>query len=160
MSDFVTPWTAAHQDSLSITNSQSLLKSCQLSQWCHSTFSSSVVPFSSCPQSFPASGSFLMSELFSSSGQSIAGPALVLPMSNQGLFSLGFTGCISLLSKGLSGVFSRSTIQKHQFFSIQPYLWSNSDIRTWLLGKTQLWVDRPLSAKSCLCFLIHCLGLS
>ena len=80
-------------------------------------------------------------------------------MNIQGWFSLGLTGLISLLSKGLSRVFS-STIQKHQFFSAQPSLWSNSHIRTWLQEKPQLWLYGSLSAKWCLCFLIHCLGLS
>ena len=110
--------------------------SCPLSQWCHSTTSSPVVPFSSCPQSFPASGSFPVSWLFASDGQRIGASAStsVLPMNIQGWFPLGWTGLISLQSKGLSRVFSSTTIQKHQFFSIQP-LWSNSHIHTWLLEK-------------------------
>ena len=82
------------------------------------TISSSVIPFSSCPQSFPASGSFLMSQLFISGGQSI-GLASVLPMNIQAWFSLGLTGLISLQSKGLSRVFSNTTVQKHQFFGAQ-----------------------------------------
>jgi len=94
---------------------------CPLSQWCHPTMSSSVVPFSSCPQSFPESGSFQMSQLFSSGGQSIGVSAstLVLPMNTQDWSSLGWTGWISLQSKGLSGVFSNTTVQKCQFFSAQ-----------------------------------------
>ena len=124
--------------------------SCPSNEWCHPTISSSVTPFSSCPQSFPASGSFPMSQLFTSSSQSIEVSASVLPMKIQGWFPLGWTGLISLLSKGLSRVFPSTTIWKHQFFGAQPSLWSNSHIHTWLLGKTQLWLDRPLSARWCL----------
>ena len=92
--------------------------SCPSSQWCHPTISSSVVPFSSCPQSFPASGSFPMSQLFASGGQSIgvSASASVLPINTQGWSPLGWTGWISLQSKGLSRVFSNTTVQKHQFF--------------------------------------------
>ena len=95
------------------------------------TISSSVVPFSSCLQSFPASGSFPMNRLFTSGGQSIGASAStsVLPMSIQCCFPLGLTGFISLLSEGLSRVFSSTTIRKHQFFSAQPSLWSNSHVR-------------------------------
>ena len=94
---------------------------CPLSWWCHPTISSSVVPFSSCPQSLPASGSFQMSQPFASGGQSIGVSASisVLPMNIQDSSLLGWTGWISLQSKGLSRVFSNSTVQKHQFFSIQ-----------------------------------------
>ena len=107
------------------------------SQRCHPTILSSVIPFSSCLQSFPASGSFPMSWLFASGGQSIGAStsASVLPMNIQGWFPLGLTGLISLQTKGLSRVFSNTTIQKHQFFSAQPSLWSNSHIHTWLLEK-------------------------
>ena len=93
---------------------------CPLSRWCHPTIPSSVVPFSSCPQSFPASGSFPMSQLFASGGQSIgvSASASVLPMNTQD-WSLGWTGLIFLQSKGLSRVFSNTTVQKHQFFSAQ-----------------------------------------
>ena len=99
-----------------------------LSQWCHPTMSPSVVPFSSCLQSFPASGSSPMSWLFESGGQWIGGSASasVLPMNIQGWFPLGFAGFISLQSKGLSGVFSSTTVWKHQFFGAQFSLWSNS----------------------------------
>ena len=90
--------------------------SCASSRWCHATISSSVVPFSSCLQSFPASGSFPMSQFFSSGGQSIGASASVLPMNIQDWFPLEFTGWISLQSKGLSRVFSNTTVQKHQFF--------------------------------------------
>ena len=109
--------------------------SCPSSQWCHPAISSSVVPFFSCPQSFPASKSFPVSQLFAWGGQSIVASALasVPPMNIQDWFPLGWTGLISLLSKGLSRVFSSTTIQMHQFFSTQSSLWSNSHIHTWLL---------------------------
>ena len=107
--------------------------SCPLSQWCHPTISSSVIPFSFCLQSFPTSGSFLMSQLFTTGSQSIGAAASVLPMNIQGWFPLGLTGLFSLLSKGLSRVFSNTTVKKHQFVSDQPSLWSNSHIHTWLL---------------------------
>ena len=122
---FVTPWTAAHQASLSITNSWSLLKLIPLSRWWHSTISSSVVPFSSCLQSFPPSGSFQMSQFFTSGGQSIglSASASFLPMNIQDWFPLGWTGWISLQSKGLSRVFSNTTVQKHQLsFLYSPTL--------------------------------------
>ena len=116
-----------------------------LSWWFRPTISSSVAPFSSCFQSFPASGSFPMRRLFTSGGQSGASASVaVLPMNIQDWFPLGLTGWISLLSKGLSRVFSNSTVQKHQFFDTQPSLWSNSYIHTWLL---ELWLLRPLSTK-------------
>ena len=93
---------------------------CPLSQWCHPTISSSVVPFSSCLQSFPASGSFQMSQLFTSAGQSIGVSASsVLPMNTQDWSPLGWTGWISLQSKGLSRVFSNTTVQNHQFYGTQ-----------------------------------------
>ena len=90
--------------------------SCPLSQWCHPTISSSTIPFSSCPQSFPASGSFPMSRLFTSGGQSIGTSASELPMSIQGWFPLELTGLVSLPSQGRSRVFSSTTIRKPQFF--------------------------------------------
>ena len=101
------------------------------------TISSSVFPFSFCPQSFPASKSFLKSWLFVSGAQSFgaSASASVLPMIIQGWFPLGLTGLIHLLSQGLSRVFSNTTIRKHQFFGTQPYLWSNSRIHTWLMEK-------------------------
>ena len=106
--------------------------SCPLSQWCHPTISSSVVLFSSCPQSFPASGSFPMSQLFTSGGQSIgvSASASVLPMNTQDWSPLGWTGWISLRSKGLSRVFSNTTVQKNQFFGAQLSSQSNSHIHT------------------------------
>ena len=111
--------------------------SCPSSQWCHATISSFVIPFFSCLQSFPASGSFPMSQFFASDGQSIGVSAStsVLWINIQGWFLLGLTGWISLQSKRLSRVFSNTTGQKHQFFGTQLSLWSNSHIHTWLLGK-------------------------
>ena len=111
--------------------------SCPLSQWCHPTISSSVAPFSSYSQSFPASGSFPVTWLFKSGGQSIGASASapVLPMNIQGWFPLGLTGLISLLSKGLSRVFSNTTVQKHQFLGTYFSLRSRSYICTWLLEK-------------------------
>ena len=109
--------------------------SCLLNRWCHPIISPSVVPFSSCLQSFPASGAFLMSRLFASGGQSIGASASVLPMNIQDWFSLGWTSLISLQSKGLSRVFSNTTAQKHKFFSVQPSLRSNSHMHTLWLEK-------------------------
>ena len=112
--------------------------SCPLSLWCYPTISSSVVPFSSCPQSFLASGSFPMNQFFTSGGQNIgvSASASVLPMNIQSPFPLGWTGLISLVSKGLSCVFSSTTVQKHQFFGAQTNsLWFSSHICTWLLEK-------------------------
>ena len=137
MSDSAAPWTAACQASLSFTLSWSLLK-LMSTQWvmpsnhfvlCH--------PFFSCLLSFPASGSFTVSYLFASGGHRIgvSASASVLPMNIKSWFPLGLTGSIFLQSKGLSGVFSNTTVQKHQFFSTQPSLWSNSYIHTWLLEK-------------------------
>ena len=111
---------------------------CPLSQWCHPTVSSSVIPFSSCPQSFPVSGSFQMSQLFVSGDRSIRVSASmwVLPKNTQDWSPLGWTGWISLQSKGLSRVFSNTTVQKHhQFFGAQLSLWASSYIHTWLLEK-------------------------
>ena len=110
---------------------------CPLSRWCHPIISSSLVPFSSCPQSFLASGSSQMSQLFTSGGQRIGVSAStsVLPMNTQNWSPLGWTGWISLQSKGLSRVFSNNTVQKHQFFGTQISLYSNSHIHTWPLEK-------------------------
>ena len=110
---------------------------CPSSRWCHPAISSSVVPFFSCPQSFPASEAFPMSQLFTWGGQSIGVSAStsVLPMNTQNWSPLGCTGWISLQSKGLSRVFSNTTVQKHQTFSTQLSSPSNSQIHTWLLEK-------------------------
>ena len=121
---FETPWTAACQASLSFTGSQSLLRFMSTESMML-TISSSTVFFSSCLQSFPASGSFQMSQLFASGGQSIGASALasVLSVNIQGWFPLGLIGLI-LQSKGLSRVFCSTTVPKHQFFSSQSSLWS------------------------------------
>ena len=112
--------------------------SCPSSWWCHPAISSSVVPFSSCPQSLPASESFPMSQHFASGGQSIGVSALAsaLPKNTQDWPPLEWTGWISLQSKALSRVFSNTTVQKHQFFSIQLSSQSNSNIHKWPLEKT------------------------
>ena len=112
--------------------------SCPLSWWCHPTISSSVIPFSSCPQFLPASVSFQISQLFASGGQStgVSASTLALPMNTQDWPPLGWTGWISLQSKGLSRVFSNTTVQMHQFFGAQPFSQSNSHSHTWLLGKS------------------------
>ena len=114
--------------------------SCQLSRWCHPTISSSVIPFSSHLQSLPAPGSFQMSQLFASGDQSIRGSVStsVLPMNIQDWFPSGWTSWISLQSKGLSRVFSNTTVQERQLFSAQFSLQSNSHIHTWLLEKHSL----------------------
>ena len=107
--------------------------SCPLSGWCHPAISSSAIPFSSCPQSLPASESFPMSQLFTWSGQSTGVSALAsfLPKNTQDWSPLEWTDWIPLQSKGLSRVFSNTTVQKHQFFGAQPSLQSNSHIHTW-----------------------------
>ena len=115
---FATPWTAACQASLSINSSQSLLKLLSIESVMPSNHLILCHPFS-CPQSFPASGSFPMSQLFASDGQSTGASASVLPMNMQDWFPLWLTGLISLQSKGLWRVFSNTTVQKHQFFSAQ-----------------------------------------
>ena len=129
-----------------------LLKLMSVDPWCHPTISSSAIPFSSCLQSFPASGSFPMSQFFPSGGQNIGASASVLPMNIQDWFPLGLTGLISLLSKGLSKIFSNTTIQKHQFFSSQlssesaqtgfkflalPHTW------VWVNSVSWWWTGRP-----------------
>ena len=132
---FTTPWTAAHQASLSLIISWSGPSSSSLSQWCHLAISFSDALFSFCPQSFSASGTFPMScwhqviktlELYFSS---------VIPLSIQGWFPLLLTGLISLLSKGLSGVFSSITMQRHKIFGILPSLQSSSHNQMWPLGR-------------------------
>ena len=117
-------------------------------RWCHPIISSSVVPFSSCLQSLPASGSFLMSQLFEFGGQSIGASSSVLPMNSQGWFPLGLTGLISLQSKGLSRVFSNTTVQKHQVFGAQLSLYSISHPYM-TTGKTIHFIDWD-GAKECM----------
>ena len=146
---FATPLTTACQVSLSITSSQKLLKLMSTESVMTSNHLIFCLPLILLPSIFPS-----LSRLFTSGGQSIAASASAsnLPMNIQGWFPLGLTGLVSLLSKGLSRVFSSYTVQKHQFFGAQPSLWSNSHIRTWLLEKPSLWLDGPLSTKWCLCF--------
>ena len=146
---FATPWTAAHHSSCLSLPPRAHSNSCLLSQWCHPTISFSVTRFSSCLQSFPETGSFPVSQFFTSGGQSIgvSVSASVLPMNVQDLFPLGWTGWISLQSKGLSRVFSNTTVQKHQYFSTQFSLWFNSYIHMWLLEEQKLWLDGSLLKK-------------
>ena len=134
---FVTPWTAARQASLSSPTPGVYPNSSPLSRWCHPTISSSVVHFSSCPQSIQASGSFQMSQFFASGGQStgVSASTSVLPMNIQDWSPLGWTDWISCKSKGLSRVFSNTTVEKHQFFGAQPSSQSNFHIHTWPLEK-------------------------
>ena len=131
----VTPWTATYKPPCSSGTPRVYSNSCPLSWWCHPTIWPSVVPFSSHFQSFPALGSFQMSQFFTSGGQSIgiSTSASVLPINIQDWFPLELTSLISLQPKGLSRVFSNLIVQKYQFFSVQPSLRSNSHIHTWLL---------------------------
>ena len=135
---FATPWIAPCQASLAmdITNSRHP-NSCPSSWWCHPAISSSVIPFSSCPQSLPASESFPMSQLFAWGSQSIEVSALAsfLPKKSQDWSPLEWTGWISLQSKGLSRVFSNTAVQKRQFFGTQLSSQSNSHVHTWPLEK-------------------------
>ena len=130
---FETSWTVAHQASLSFTISQVLLILMSIESVMPSNHLVLCCPFSSCLQSFPASGSFPVSQLFASGGQSMgaSASASVLPMNIQGWFPLGWTVLISLYSKGLARVFSNTTVQKHQFLRVQPSLWSNSHLHAW-----------------------------
>ena len=134
----VTPWIAAHQASCPSPTPRVYSNPCPSSRWCHPAISSFVVPFSFCPQSLPASGSFPMSHLFAWGGQSIGVSAStsVLPMNTQNWSLLGWTGLISLQSKGLSRVFCNTTVQKHQIFSAQLSSQPNSHIHTWPLEKS------------------------
>ena len=135
---FATPWIAAHQASLSSLQCHPgvHLDSRPSSQWCHPAISSSVLPFSSCPKSLPASGSFPTSQLFTWGGQSTVVSALHHSFQKiPGLISFRTNWWISLQSKGLSRVFSNTTLQKHQFFSAQLSSQSNSYIHTWPLEK-------------------------
>ena len=113
-------------------------QSCLLHWWCHPVISSSDALFSFCPQSFPSSETFPISQLFTSGDQNIGASPLVsvLPMSIQGWFPLRLAGLISLVSKGLSGVFSSTTVQRHQFFGALPSLWSSCHSRMWPLGRS------------------------
>ena len=139
---FVTPWTAAHQAPLSFTISWRLFTFMSIESVMLSNHLIFCCPFCFCLQSFPASGSFPISQLFASGGQSIgaSASASVLPIYIQDWFPIGLTGLISLQSKGRPRVFSNISLHiwgcwKHQFFCIQPSLWSSSHIHTWLLEK-------------------------
>ena len=136
-----TPWTAAHQASLSFTISRNLLKLMSIESVMPSNHLILCCPLLLLPSIFPNTGSFQMSQLFTSGGQNIGVSAStsVLPMNTQD-WSSEWTGWISLQSKGLSRVFSNTTVQKHQFFSAQIYLWSNCHIHEWLLEKPKLWL--------------------
>ena len=144
---FVTPWTAAHQAFLSITNSQSLLRLMSIKSVMQLNQLILCPPFSWLHY-FPASGSFPMSQFFTSGGQSfgVSASASVLPMNIQDWFPSRLTDLISLQSKGLSRVFSNTTVQKHQSFGTQLSLWSNSHIHTWL-GKTIALTRRTFVGK-------------
>ena len=148
MSDSVTPGTAACQVSLSFTISWSW--------WCHPTISSSVAPFSSCFQSFLTSRSFPMSQLFPSGGQNIgASPSTsVLPVNIKGWFPLGLTGLLSLLSEGLSRVFSNTTVWKHQFLGGQPFYGPTlTSVCDYWENHSFDYIYKHLLTKWCLCFL-------
>ena len=134
---FVAPWTATCQASLSLLSPRVCSHTCPLSRWCHPTISSSVIPFSCFPQSFLAPGSFPMRWLFALGSQSIGASAStsVLQVNIQCWFPLGWTGLISFQSKGLSRIFSSTTVQKHQFFGAQPSWWSKFYLHIWLLEK-------------------------
>ena len=123
-----------------------------MSWWCNPNILSSVIPFFTCLQSFPASGSLQISQLFESGGQSIgvSPSASVLPMNIQDWFPLGLTSLMSLQFKGLSRVYNNTIVQKHQFLGTQLSFWSNFHIHIWLLEKPQLWRNKPLLAKSLL----------
>ena len=134
---FATSWTSGLQASLLSPTPRPCPNLCPRNRWCLPTISSSVVPFSSCLLSFPASGSFQFSRFFASGDQSngVSASVSVLPISIQDWLPLRWTGWISLQSKGFSRVFSNTTVQKHQFFSTELSLRSNSHIHTWLLEK-------------------------
>ena len=137
VSDSANTWITAHQASLSTQTPGVYSNPCPSSRWCHPAISSCVVPFSSCPQSLPASGSFPISQLFAWSVQSTGASAAasVFPINTQDWSPLGWTGWISLQSKGFSRVFSNTIVQKHQFFSTQLSSESNSHMHTWPLEK-------------------------
>ena len=136
---FATPWITARQLPCPSPTLGVHSNSCPLSRWCNPAISSSVIPFSSCPQSLPASGSLPMTQLFTWGGQSIGVSAFAsfLPINTQDWSPLEWSSWISLQSKGLSRVFSNTTVQKHQFFSAQLSSQSNSHIHTWQLEKPQ-----------------------
>ena len=161
MSDSLQPQRLQHaRHPCPSPTSRACSNSCPSSRWCHPTISSSVVSFSSHHQSFPASGSFQMSQFFISGSQSIGASASVLPMNIQDWFPLGWTGLISLQSKGLSRVFSNPTVWKHQFFSSSAYFrvqLSNPHITA---GKVTAFTTRTFVSKVMPLLLIYCQGWS
>ena len=144
VSDSVTLGTAARQVSLSLTTSRVCPSSCSLHQWCRPTNSSSVTLFSFCPQSFPASGTFPLSQLFASDDQNTgaSASASVFPVNIHSRSPLRLACLISLLPRGIAGVFSSTAIWRHQFFGILP-----SPNHVWPLGRTDPWLHGPLSTE-------------
>ena len=130
-----------------------------LNWWCFLTSSSFATPFSFHHQSFPVAGSFPMSRLFASGGESIGASATVLPMNIQGWFPLGLTGLICLLSKEPSRIFSSITVQKHQFFLWHSAFFMVQISHPYITTEKTIALYRPLSAKWCLCFIMHCLAV-
>ena len=158
MTNFLPPYELQHTRLPCLSLSPEVSSnSCPLIQWCYPTSSSSAISFSSCLQSFPASGCFPMSQIFISGAQNNAASVSLLPINIQGWILLGLNGLISLLSKRLSRVFS-STIQKQQFFVAQPFLWSNSHIQDDYWKNHSF--DYMVFCQQSLCFLILYLGLS
>ena len=153
---FVTPMNCSTLDSLSITNSHSLLRLMSIKSVMPSNHLILCRPLLLLPSFFPNVS--VLHIRWANIGVSVS--ASVLPMKIRDSFPFGWTGWLSLQSKWLSGVFSNTTVQTHQFFGTQLSLWSNSHIHTWLLEKIQLWLDGALLAKWCLCFVKYCLGLS
>ena len=151
---FVTLWTAGRQAILFLIISWSLPTSCPLNRWCHPTILCSVTLFSFCLQFFPASGSFPMSRLFTSAGQSFgaSSSASVLPVNIQGRFPLGWTSLISLKSKGFSRVFSHTTVQKHQFFTLS-FLYSPT-----LTSRHDYWKNRQIFVGTVMSLLFNMLS--
>ena len=154
----MTAWTATRLASLYFTISRSLLKLMSIESNMPSNHLILCHPLHSGPQSFAASGSFTISWLFSTSGQSIGASASVFPMNTQGWFLSRLTGLFCLLSKGLSRVFSSTTVWKHQFFSAQPSLWSNSHMCTWLLESLNILEINLLSVASFANIVPHSVG--
>ena len=160
VSDSAIPWTAARRTSLTFTSSWSLLKLMSSESVMTSNHRILCWPLLFLPSVFPSIRGFSKDSVLPSDGQSIRASASVLLMNIQSWFPLRFTGLIFLQFKGLSRVFSNTTVLKHQFLCAQASSWSNSHIYTWLLKKPYLWLFRPLLAKWCLCFLTQCLDLS
>ena len=150
MSEFLRHHGLKHTRPLCPSSSPAVCpNSCALYRWCHPAISSSNALYTFCPQSFPASGTFPMSQLFTSVDQNNGALALasVLPINIQGWFPLRLTGLISLLPEGLSGAFSSTTVQRHQLLGILPTLQSSSHNHTWPLGRPEPWLYGPLLAE-------------